>query len=94
MVRPRVGRYSKLARPPGWPRGGASARVPSVIFANWREVLNQARLPERTGAGYALAIGGYLDYCRRNGLSVNTLHGGSHSLGRSLIVWMLEPEHG
>ena len=49
----------------------ASPEVPSVIFANWREVLNQARLSEPTRAGYALAIGGYLDYCRRNGLSVN-----------------------
>src|SRR5215831_18851345 len=49
----------------------ASAAVPSVIFANWREVLNQARLADRTRAGYALAIGGYLDYCLRNGLSVN-----------------------
>lgn len=47
------------------------ANLPSVIFANWREVLNQAPLPEGTRAGYGLAIGGYLDYCRRNGLRVN-----------------------
>src|SRR5215469_14621530 len=46
-------------------------RMPSVIFANWREVLNQARLSEGTRAGYALAIGGYVDYCRLNGFSVN-----------------------
>ncbi len=43
---------------------------PAVIFANWREVLNQASLPPRVRSGYALAIGGYLDYWRRNGLSV------------------------
>lgn len=49
----------------------APVKVPSVIFANWREVLNQARLADRTRAGYALAIGGYLDYCRRNNLRVN-----------------------
>jgi integron integrase len=49
----------------------AAPRVPAVIFANWREVLNQAPLSERSRAGYTLAIGGYLDYCRRNGLSVN-----------------------
>jgi hypothetical protein len=34
---------------------GRLAAVPSVIFANWREVLNQARLSEPTRAGYALA---------------------------------------
>lgn len=48
----------------------ASQGVPSVIFANWREVLNVARLSELTRSGYALALTGYLDYCRRNGLSV------------------------
>ena len=32
---------------------GRQAAVPSVIFANWREVLNQARLSEPTRAGYA-----------------------------------------
>ena len=48
----------------------AAQGVPSVIFANWREVLNLARLSEPTRSGYALAITGYLDYCRRNGLSV------------------------
>ncbi len=46
-------------------------RVRAMTFANWREVLNQAQLAERTRAGYGLAIGGYLDYCLRNGLSVN-----------------------
>ena len=47
-----------------------SSAVPAVIFANWREVLNQATLTEAVRGGYALAIAGYLDYCRRNGLSV------------------------
>jgi hypothetical protein len=31
------------------------------IFSNWRELLNQADLPEGVRAGYGLAIGGYLD---------------------------------
>lgn len=44
--------------------------VPVVIFAHWREVLNGARLADGVRAGYALAIGNYLEYCRRNGLSV------------------------
>jgi len=44
--------------------------VPTVIFAHWREVLNHSGLADRVRSGYALAIGGYLDYCRRNGLSV------------------------
>lgn len=50
---------------------GAPKPVPAVIFANWREVLNRGQLSDRTRAGYALAIGGYLDYCLRNGLSVS-----------------------
>ena len=44
--------------------------IPAVIFPNWREVLNQAPLSEAVRGGYSLAIGGYLDYCRHNGLSV------------------------
>ena len=44
--------------------------VPEVIFPNWRELLHRERLPAATASGYALAIAGYLDYCRRNGLSV------------------------
>jgi hypothetical protein len=39
--------------------------VPGVIFANWREVLNQSGQSAAARGGYALAIGGYLD--RRNG---------------------------
>ena len=46
------------------------SRVPTVIFPNWRELLNRADLPDRVRAGYGLAIGGYLDYCQRNGVSV------------------------
>ncbi len=49
-----------------------SPGVPAVLFANWREVLHQSRLGEPTRAGYALAISGYLGYCRRNGLSLTT----------------------
>lgn len=44
--------------------------IPAVIFAHWREVLNRAPVSEAVRGGYALAIGGYLDYCRHNGLSV------------------------
>ncbi|HWW03278.1 MAG TPA: integron integrase [Candidatus Acidoferrum sp.] len=47
-------------------------KVPEVIFPNWRELLNQADLPERVRAGYGLAIGAYLEYCYRNGVSVTT----------------------
>ena len=49
-----------------------SAGVPTVIFTNWREVLNQTGLGEATRAGYSLAIAGYLDYCRRNAISITT----------------------
>jgi hypothetical protein len=44
---------------------------PRVIFAHWREALNAHSLSGPARAGYALAISGYLDYCRRNGLSVS-----------------------
>ncbi len=44
--------------------------VPTVIFAHWREVLNRCPLSDAARSGYSLAIGGYLDYCRRNALSV------------------------
>ena len=44
--------------------------VPAVIFAHWREALNGSRLADHVRAGYSLAITGYLEYCRRNGLSV------------------------
>lgn len=46
--------------------------VPVVIFPNWREVLNRAALVPKVQAGYALAIDGYLRYCRLNGLSVTS----------------------
>ena len=41
-----------------------------MIFANWREMLHQLRLPAPARNTYFLAIAGYLDYCVRNGLSV------------------------
>src|ERR1035441_5636173 len=49
---------------------GGFPSVPGVIFTNWRERLNAAALPGAVRAGYTLAIAGYLDYCRRNGISV------------------------
>jgi hypothetical protein len=45
--------------------------VPELIFPNWREVLNQSEVRGNTAAGYSIAISGYLDYCRRNGVSVS-----------------------
>ncbi len=50
--------------------GGGAHSVPAVIFTHWQEALNQSALSPPVRGGYALAIGGYLDYCRRNGLSV------------------------
>jgi len=47
-------------------------RFPAVIFANWREELNKASLAEKVRNGYTVAISGYLDYCRHNGISVTT----------------------
>lgn len=43
--------------------------VPMVVFPHWREMLNRSRLSVPARTGYALAICGYLDYCRKNGLS-------------------------
>ena len=57
----------KPQRPLGTVAGRA---MPTVIFTHWREALNEARLSAAARGGYALAIGSYLDYCRRNGLSV------------------------
>ncbi len=53
-------------------RSGAvpGGSIPAVIFAHWREVLNRAPVSEAVRGGYALAIGGYLDYCRHHGASV------------------------
>jgi hypothetical protein len=45
-------------------------RKPELIFANWRELLNQLGVAPRVKRIYAVAIEGYLDYCRRNGVSV------------------------
>ena len=44
--------------------------VPEVIFTNWREILNLAPIPHSQRLGYVRAIETYLDYCRRNGVSV------------------------
>jgi hypothetical protein len=41
-----------------------------VIFANWRELLNQLKLAERVKGGYRQAIERYLDYCRLSHASV------------------------
>jgi hypothetical protein len=48
----------------------ASPRAPEVIFANWREMLNQLKLARDVRHSYAQGIEGYLDYCLSNGLSV------------------------
>ena len=49
---------------------GGFRSVPGVIFTNWWEALNAMALPGAVRAGYTLAIAGYLDYCRRNRISV------------------------
>ena len=43
---------------------------PEIIFANWREMLNQLKLARDVRHRYAQAIEGYLAYCLGNGLSV------------------------
>ena len=43
---------------------------PGIIFANWREMLNQLKLARDVRHTYAQAIEGYLNYCVGNGLSV------------------------
>jgi len=58
---------------PSMPPGHSlNPQIPSVIFANWREMLNQHKLPGAKRQVYAEAIGRYLDYCRLNGVSVAT----------------------
>ena len=46
------------------------SRAPEIIFANWREMLNQLKLARDVRHTYAQAIEGYLSYCVGNGLSV------------------------
>jgi hypothetical protein len=59
------------AQEPGDARSWPSfPTLPTIIFAHWREVLNASGLADRVRSGYGLAITGYLDYCRHNGLSV------------------------
>jgi integron integrase len=56
---------------PAVPVSGAPfARVPEVIFPNWREALHASGLSAPLQRLYALAITGYLDFCARNGVSV------------------------
>jgi hypothetical protein len=50
--------------------GGRFSPVPTIIFPNWREMLNQASLSGAARGGYTLAISNYLEYCRLNGVSV------------------------
>ena len=58
---------------PSTPPGNSlNPQTPSVIFANWREMLNQQKLAWNKRHAYAEAIGRYLDYCRLNGVSVAT----------------------
>jgi integron integrase len=57
----------------GSPNTSSSAspsRAPEIIFANWREMLNQLKLARDVRHTYAQAIEGYLSYCVGNGLSV------------------------
>ena len=58
------------AKPEAAPSAYGSGRIPAVIFAHWREALNQAALSPPARGGYALGLTAYLEYCRRNGLSV------------------------
>src|ERR1035438_2341192 len=53
---------------------GGFPSVPGMIFTNWREALNAAALPGAVRAGYTLAVAGYLDYCRRNGIKIGRAH--------------------
>ena len=46
--------------------------TPEVIFANWREALHSSGLTPSMQSVYALALGGYLEYCSRNAVSVTT----------------------
>ena len=61
------------ARQNGSPSASASAspsRAPEIIFANWREMLNQLKLARDVRHTYAQAIEGYLSCGVGNGLSV------------------------
>ena len=46
--------------------------VPEVIFANWREALHRSGLTPGMQSVYTVAVGGYLEYCSRNTVSVTT----------------------
>ena len=55
---------------PAAPSPALHERAPEVIFANWREMLNELKLSRASRHAYAQAIEGYLQYCLGNGLSV------------------------
>lgn len=42
-----------------------------MVFSHWRELLNGLAVSGAVRAGYALAISGYLEFCRHNGVSVS-----------------------
>ena len=56
------------ASPPPTPFPGQ----PEVIFANWRETLHRSGLTPGMQSVYTVALGGYLEYCSRTGVSVTT----------------------
>jgi integron integrase len=58
-----------MTEPFSVPRSGAP-EAPEFIFTNWREILNLSPSPVALRQGYTAAIEAYLEYCRRNGLSV------------------------
>ena len=55
---------------PAAPSPALHERAPEVIFANWREMLNELKLSRASRHAYAQALEGYLQYCLGNGLSV------------------------
>jgi hypothetical protein len=52
-----------------WSQADGRARG---VFVRWREALNGLEVSGPVRAGYAVAISGNVDYCRRNGVSVTT----------------------
>jgi integron integrase len=51
---------------------GRSVRGPEIIFAGWREALNEAAMRAELRRRYEQGVAAYLNYCRRNGQSVTT----------------------
>ena len=53
--------------------GGAPfPRVPDLIFTNWREALHNSGLSSGVQTVYGMAVGGYVEYCSRNAISVTS----------------------